>query len=205
MILNEETKMIKGYNNKYCITNTGKVYNVITGKEMKSRCIQGYLAVGLEDTRIGGKRRQVINKIHRLVATHFIPNPTNKPVVNHKDGNKLNNNYTNLEWATISENTRHAYANKLERNWWNRELAIEAINLIENYGYNHADVARLFSLPSRSHVYHFYKMGYKTFDLKVKNVFIPKHSNPKPLSEEYKIYLEKLLKDNTMLNNQTKR
>lgn len=52
--------------------------------------------------------------IHRLVAEYFIPNPDNKPYVNHKDWNKLNNAKWNLEWCTHSENMIHSY-----REIWN--------------------------------------------------------------------------------------
>lgn len=54
-----------------------------------------------------------IFKMHRLVATYFIPNYDNKPIVNHKDGNTTHNEYTNLEWATYSENTNHAISTGL--------------------------------------------------------------------------------------------
>ena len=205
-----EYKYIKGYNNKYYITKEGKVYisnyrNTGVVKEMKPRIIAGYYALGLEDPKSTPNNRiQKIHKIHRLLAEYFIPNPENKPCINHKDGNKLNNDLNNLEWATISENTKHAYANKLERNWWTKELGIVCINLIENYKYNFADVAKLFNLPSRTYVFHFWNKGYKTFNLKHGNSFIPKHSNKLEIPYEYKEYILKLIKDNTVLNNQSK-
>lgn len=205
-----EYKYIKGYNNKYYITRDGKVYisnyrNTGVDKEMKPRIIAGYYALGLESPNSTPNNRiQKIHKIHRLLAEYFIPNPENKPCINHKDGNKLNNNLDNLEWATISENTKHAYANKLERNWWTKELGIACINLIENYKYNFADVANLFGLPSRTYVFHFWNKGYKTFNLKHSNPFIPKHSKKLEIPNEYREYIYKLIKDNTMLNNQSK-
>jgi len=54
-----------------------------------------------------GKSKQY--SVHRLVAEVFIPNPNNKPVVNHKDGDKSNAYWLNLEWVTSSENTYHAF------------------------------------------------------------------------------------------------
>lgn len=53
--------------------------------------------------------------LHRLVAEVFIPNPLNKPQVNHIDGNKQNNCASNLEWVTQSENTIHAYKLVLQK------------------------------------------------------------------------------------------
>lgn len=87
------------------------VLNIKTGKAIKpfkDSC--GYLMVNLYNN---DKKKTCL--IHRLVATHFIDNPENKPCVNHIDGNKENNDIPNLEWATHSENMVHAYNTGLKK------------------------------------------------------------------------------------------
>jgi len=69
---------------------------------------QGYLRVHVSKDAVP----KAIS-VHRAVAEAFIPNPLNKPHVNHKDANKKNNSYKNLEWATPAENVAHAMANGL--------------------------------------------------------------------------------------------
>ena len=108
----EEWRDIKGYEGLYKVSNTGEVFSCISNRLMKpSLSGSGYKQIRLsKDKKATGKM------IHRLVAEAFIPNPKNKRTVNHKDGNKLNNNVFNLEWNTYSENLRHAYKHGL--NYW---------------------------------------------------------------------------------------
>lgn len=205
----EEFKPIEGYNGKYYISNTGRVFvtdyrGQKVWNEMKARLIRGYFAVGLRIYK-NGRSIQTLHKVHRLVAQHFIPNPENKPTVNHIDGNKQNNIVTNLEWATVAENTRHAYRTGLERTWWTKELAIVAINLLENYNYGYADVARLFGIPSNcrsgaySSVRNLYERGFRTFQIKVKYHNIEQKDKLKPIPNDYMAYINRLLRDNTVL------
>lgn len=99
-------KEIQGFKDYY-ISNYG---NVVSCKRKKPIILapkvdkDGYYCVCL---RKDNKNHHYT--IHRLVAIHFIDNLFDKPCVNHKDGNKTNNLVTNLEWVTISENTKHAY------------------------------------------------------------------------------------------------
>lgn len=88
-------------NTEYLITEDGKVYSKVSQKFLSPSTNEcGYLVVGLR-----GKSYRV----HRLVATAFIPNPENKPEVNHIDGDKKNNHISNLEWVTSKENKAHAW------------------------------------------------------------------------------------------------
>lgn len=73
----------------------------------------------IASVRINGKKKMI--SLHRQLAIHFIPNPENKPQINHKDGNTRNNNISNLEWATQSENTKHAYDTGLFRKRFEEE------------------------------------------------------------------------------------
>lgn len=95
------------------VSDTGHVYTYVRGflEEITGSIIYGYHYIDIANAN-GVKNFRV----HRLVGKYFVPNPYNKPVINHKDGNKLNNHYTNLEWCTISENTKHAFDNNLAVN-----------------------------------------------------------------------------------------
>ncbi len=105
-----EQKDIIGFENKYKITNDGRVWSNYKKDFLTSALNhRGYSIVYLS---INHSTKKTIT-IHKLVAIHFIPNIENKPQVNHIDGNKQNNNVNNLEWVTNKENMKHAIDNGL--------------------------------------------------------------------------------------------
>ena len=120
--IDENFKDIEGFEGRYKISNKGRVKSLrYYGKEDKEGFLNPrwsttdsnngrYASVRLinEDK---GKDKQF--RVHRLVAKHFIPNPQNKPEVNHINGNTEDNNVENLEWVTRSENQKHAIENDL--------------------------------------------------------------------------------------------
>jgi len=113
-------KDIKGYEGYYQISNTGQVKSIFRKVPNKLNRVQvykekilkptktsnGYYMIDLYDNKNNRKK----HSIHRLVCFAFVENTNNNyRYVNHKDGNKLNNNYLNLEWCTSSQNNKHAY------------------------------------------------------------------------------------------------
>lgn len=101
----------RSVNEMYEVSNKGRVRS-LDGVDKAGRVHKGRI-LRQRTTPRGYAALQMHGKdflVHRLVAQAFIPNPENKPQVNHIDGNKLNNNVENLEWATSSENNKHRYA-----------------------------------------------------------------------------------------------
>ena len=101
-------KDIKGFEGLYAIDEDGRVWSYITKKYLKPTLARGYLKITLYKD---GKRKDFY--IHRLVCEAFIPNPDNKPQVNHLDENKLNNSINNLEWCDAKYNMN--YGTRIER------------------------------------------------------------------------------------------
>lgn len=97
----------------YLISSKGKIYNIATRHFLEGYILNtGYKCVYL---RVGKIKKTYA--VHRLVAITFLDNPENKKVVNHKDGNKLNNCMENLEWVSYQENTKHMIANNLRNKY----------------------------------------------------------------------------------------
>lgn len=96
---------IIGYENLYDVSNLGRIRNARNGKvRVLTPNKLGYPTICL--TKAKCKAR--LFRVHRLVAIAFIPNPENKPHINHIDGNSSNSNVNNLEWCTHVENMEHA-------------------------------------------------------------------------------------------------
>lgn len=149
-------KSVKEFEGVYEVSNTGIVRSVDRhvrhrysgfmalhkGKELRPNDNgNGYKLVFLTDSN---KHPRKAYKIHRLVADTFLPNPDNKPEVNHIDANKNNNAVCNLEWATRSENSRHCF--KYVRPTKVNDDDKTQIRLLRHAGASVIDIAKQFNI-----------------------------------------------------------
>lgn len=116
--MEEIWKIVNKFDERYEISNYGRFRNRKTGRILKQfNNKHGYYFIPLS---FKGKVFNVY--IHVYVAKLFVPNDENKPLVNHKDGDKHNNRCDNLEWVTYSENLRHAYKNNLRTSYLDKVI-----------------------------------------------------------------------------------
>ena len=133
--MTEKFISIKGFEGLYKISNLGVVMCCEKRRGTNFKCLipekvmKPYIeGAGYAIIHLTKNSAKITFRVHRLVANHFIPNPENKPEVNHKDGNKLNNAADNLEWCTRIENEKHAYETGLKTSgsmWGNSKAVLQ--------------------------------------------------------------------------------
>lgn len=127
----EEWKDMVGSEELYQISNLGNIFSKISNRIVKSSYDQnGYK---IRTHKVNGKA--IVTKVHRAVALAFIPNPENKPFVNHINGIKDDNSVNNLEWVTSSENQKHNISineNRRGTGHWSAKLTEDDVKYIRN-------------------------------------------------------------------------
>ena len=164
-------KDIIGYEGLYAVTEYGKVWsypkrvNSFKGSWMvqheyvnTKRRIKPHVQYTVPLSKDG---KRIRHQVHRLVAQTYIPNPENKPQVNHKDGNPLNNNVDNLEWATQSENMRHARDSGMLNQYTEKSMANRSLQGRKNQ-HNTVKARRMFTMEEVAEIKKTYSEGVKS-------------------------------------------
>jgi hypothetical protein len=140
-------KTLQGYS-KYIFLSDGRIWSKSRRHFLKpSVNAAGYPQIPF--VRDDGKRKSQL--FHILIATSFIPNPNNYPIVNHKDNDRTNCHYLNLEWCTQGHNLKHAYKTG-QKKWTvgNSKLKVwqvKAIRLFADYEfYSLAQIANFYDV-----------------------------------------------------------
>lgn len=157
-------KNIHGFEG-YQISNTGLVKStqrVIKHKHsgtktIPERIIKHYISTtGYRTVKLYKKNKGTHFKVHRLIADHFISNPNNKKTINHNDGNKLNNELSNLSWMTYKENNYHAFETGLIKIFGEQSresiLTEDEVIFIRTYGYlfNNVELGKMFGVNRKT-------------------------------------------------------
>ena len=164
-------KDIIGYEGLYAVTEDGKVWsypkrvNSYEGSWMiqheyvnRKNRITPHVQYTVPLSK-NGKRTRC--QVHRLVAQAYIPNPENKPQINHKDGNPLNNNIDNLEWVTQSENMRHAQESGMLNQFTEKSMANRSIQGKKNQ-HNTVKARQLFTMDEVAEIKKTFAEGVKS-------------------------------------------
>jgi hypothetical protein len=165
----EKWLSVIGYEGLYLVSNFGRVYSEPRTEYVKSKRTgghyryrnakyvkftasnMGYFQVGL--CKDGLTKRKTV---HRLVAEAFIPNPDNLPEVNHIDGDKKNNHYTNLEWSTRTKNALHSTQTLLkgrgELNGTSKLTEKDVLEIAEllTSGSSQSEIAKMFNVTNHA-------------------------------------------------------
>lgn len=102
----EVWKDIEGFDGQYQVSNTGRVASC---KQQTKRIVTECIRLGYRKVHLSKGKKFLLYSVHRLMAQAFIPNPQNKPQINHINGIKSDNTLSNLEWCTNKENSIHAF------------------------------------------------------------------------------------------------
>lgn len=211
----------------YSVTKDGRVFSSKCNRFLKGWINDsGYPTVGLYDSSTD---KMYNAPVHRLVAEAYLDNLYDKEQVNHIDGNKLNNNVTNLEWVTPKENSAHAYTtglikpkfsneytpkvdeNNVVHDWkskgkpynnWNEDEARNAAQLMED-GFRVCDVSTMTGLCRRG--LQFMRDGERKWGFLSKEYDFSKLSKKEQLSVEKIVDICKLLEQGSSINSVSER
>lgn len=136
----EEWKHVSGYVN-YEVSNKGRIRNKHSGRVLKPQIVRGYHYVSLSNS---GKRKT--HQLHRLIAKEFLTTFSEELVVNHKDGNKLNNVLDNLEMVSQADNLYHAGQIGLNPNLKLSREDVVLIRELLDKGYTQAYIAEIYNI-----------------------------------------------------------
>lgn len=147
--MKEGFKYIPGAGHRYAINEYGVVLSLLWGKEKVLK--HGITEKGYHQVRLHVKYRELKPlSVHRLVAEVFISNAHKNLQINHKDGNKDNNHFSNLEWCTPLENTQHAHniglAGSLNKEQLQEVIKLKGIpskKVAEMYGVHYQTIRRI--------------------------------------------------------------